>query len=564
MQNSPSIKLKLLNVLVAFSIFANIVISFIPNTEAKGLDCTDAQAQNITATGTGSIATYTAPATNTIDGVCVKIVRPDTHGEKEEINGISNEDSCFEISGLGTDTVTVERIADPACSTVELRHIDAYYSSTPTVEFTTTTSSGAESTTPANIEVTLSRAIASDVTFDFNITGGTATDGDDFTSGTTSGTITAGNTTTTIPVTIIDDSTDEPDETIIAELSNPENASLGTNTQHTYTILDNDEIPTVQFTTTTGIDDELESSPYIEVSLSNPSASNVTFDYAITGGTATDGTDFNITGSTGTITAGNLTTTIPLTVINDYIDEVDETVEITISNPSASATLGTNTVFTYTITDPDANINVCKYNDLNRDGIKNENEPGIADWEIKITRSYNNVSEVKTTAQASPFIRELRTGVNGCVETYVEPDYTYKVEEIAQTKWVQTSPDGGYCESYISDFQSRLLSDTGYSDNIECTFLNFDRSNDSSGTQSGNNRTTTKTTTPEPQETEEEVLGETTDAPTLIPTDSQEVLAKTGLPLLGLGLIGAVNLQLGVLLNDRARKFVFSFLSKIV
>lgn len=106
MQNSPSIKLKLLNVLVAFSIFANIVISFIPNVEAKGLACTDVQAQDIQPSGTGaSIATYTTPVGNTIDNVCVKIVKKDTH-ESSQTNEIS-DDGCFEISGVGTNSVTV-------------------------------------------------------------------------------------------------------------------------------------------------------------------------------------------------------------------------------------------------------------------------------------------------------------------------------------------------------------------------------------------------------------------------------------------------------------------------
>ncbi len=570
MQNSPSIKLKLLNVLVAFSIFANIAISFIPNAQAEGPGCNDAHALDIRPTGSGSQATYEAPISgNIIDGVCLKVIGTSgEHGEKETENGDSVENACFEISGLGTDTVSVTRKTDPACSTFQLKHIDTYYSEIPTVEFTYPTGSGAESTTPANIEVTLSKAIASDVTFDFDITGGTATDGVDFTSGTTSGTIPAWATTATIQLPVIDDSTDEPDETIELELTKSENATLGTNTRHTYTIFDNDEIPTVQFTTITGMDDELESSPYIEVKLSNPSASDVTFNYAITGGTATNGTDFNITGTSRTITAGGTTTTIPLEILNDYIDEVDETVEITISEPSASATLGENDLFTYTITDPEANIYACKYNDLNRNGVKDTDEVGIADWDIKITRTYNDVSEVKTSAQDSPFVRDLKTGEDGCVETYVQPDYTYKVEEINQPGWVQTFPKGDYCEAYISDMRLKSVSVSESTDSIECNFLNYDRSGDSSGSQSGNNRrttTTTKTPTPEPTDSGE-VLGEATGTvtPTATPTDTQAVLVKTGLPLMGLGLIGAINLQLGLLLNEKARRFIFSFLSKIV
>ena len=53
-------------------------------------------------------------------------------------------------------------------------------------------------------------------------------------------TITSGSTTTNISATIVDDSVGEANETIIVTISNPTNATLGTNTQHTYTITDDD------------------------------------------------------------------------------------------------------------------------------------------------------------------------------------------------------------------------------------------------------------------------------------------------------------------------------------
>ena len=80
-----------------------------------------------------------------------------------------------------------------------------------------------------------------DVTVDFTVTGGTATGGGvDYTLAAGTATINAGSTTTNISIAIVDDSLSEPNETIIVKLSSPVNASLGTNTQHTYTIVDND------------------------------------------------------------------------------------------------------------------------------------------------------------------------------------------------------------------------------------------------------------------------------------------------------------------------------------
>lgn len=111
--------------------------------------------------------------------------------------------------------------------------------------------------------------------------------------------------------------------------------------------------PTVEFSATTGSGSESTASPTITVTLSATSASNVTVEYGITGGTATgSGTDYTLASGTATILAGATTTTIPLTIINDSSVESDETVVISLSSPS-NATLGSNISLTYTITNDD-------------------------------------------------------------------------------------------------------------------------------------------------------------------------------------------------------------------
>lgn len=111
--------------------------------------------------------------------------------------------------------------------------------------------------------------------------------------------------------------------------------------------------PTVEFSATTGSGSESTASPTVTVTLSATSASNVTVEYGITGGTATgSGTDYTLASGTATILAGATTTTIPLTIINDSSVESDETVIISLSSPS-NATLGSNISLTYTITNDD-------------------------------------------------------------------------------------------------------------------------------------------------------------------------------------------------------------------
>ena len=110
----------------------------------------------------------------------------------------------------------------------------------PAVAFASAASSGAESTTPANLEVTLSAASELTVTVAYAVTGGTATGGVDYTLlGTGTLTFVPGDTSETVAITIVDDALDEADEIIEVTLSNPSNATLG-GAVHTYTILDND------------------------------------------------------------------------------------------------------------------------------------------------------------------------------------------------------------------------------------------------------------------------------------------------------------------------------------
>ena len=118
-----------------------------------------------------------------------------------------------------------------------------------TIQFTQSDSQGLENITPVSLEIGLSETDTLNVSVDYTAIGGTAIQGTDYVLANGTATILAGNTTTTIEVGIIDDEIDESDETIFVSILNPHNAKLGTNTNYTYTILDNEE-PTTPPTTT--------------------------------------------------------------------------------------------------------------------------------------------------------------------------------------------------------------------------------------------------------------------------------------------------------------------------
>ncbi|MFH0830493.1 MAG: cell wall-binding repeat-containing protein, partial [Parcubacteria group bacterium] len=108
--------------------------------------------------------------------------------------------------------------------------------------------------------------------------------------------------------------------------------------------------PAVQFAQASSTVPDSPTTTNLEVDLSAASYEDVEASYAVTGGTATLGQDFTLSGSSLSFPAFSNTGTIPITILDGSQAEPDETVEITLTNTSANADLGTPTVHTLTIT----------------------------------------------------------------------------------------------------------------------------------------------------------------------------------------------------------------------
>ncbi|RUA30284.1 MAG: hypothetical protein DSY76_02585 [Bacteroidetes bacterium] len=222
------------------------------------------------------------------------------------------------------------------------------------VNFDNASANGSESTTSVSVGLNINTSDAgSATTVDYSVTGGTATGGGvDYTLASGTVTFPAGTTTTgSFNISINNDALDEDNETIIITLSNPSNCNLGTTKTFTYTINDDDPVPSIQFTTTSSSGSESTASVNLQLTLSAVSSKDVDVSFS-TSGTATNGSDYTISSSPATITAGNTTTNISLSISDDAIVEIDETVVVTISSP-VNATLGSNTSYTYTIQNDD-------------------------------------------------------------------------------------------------------------------------------------------------------------------------------------------------------------------
>jgi putative cell wall-binding protein len=113
----------------------------------------------------------------------------------------------------------------------------------PALEFSSASASVAEGATVVDAPVDLSTRSYDATTASFAVTGGTATAGQDFTVGGSGLTIPILDSGVTIPITIINDNTPEPTETITLTLSNPSaNVVLGSTVSYTLTITDSDSL----------------------------------------------------------------------------------------------------------------------------------------------------------------------------------------------------------------------------------------------------------------------------------------------------------------------------------
>lgn len=219
----------------------------------------------------------------------------------------------------------------------------------------------------AGLTVTLSAPAAQNVTFTINTLNGSAVAPGDFTAiSNQTYTIPAGQTSVAINIPVINDLLIEGNESFNVVMSSPSaNATILTGTG-SVTIIDNDAaIPTVSVSNIAV--NENGGSASVQVCLSSASATAVTLTLNTSNGTATSGSDYvAISNAVVTIPAGQLCTPVTIPIVNDNLAEGNETFNVTLSNPSSNAILGTSTA-TVTIVDnegiPSLSINSISVNE---------------------------------------------------------------------------------------------------------------------------------------------------------------------------------------------------------
>lgn len=296
-----------------------------------------------------------------------------------------------------------------------------------TIQFARASQSGSESENKHVIEVVLNQPSLNDTNVEVNLTGGTAIVGVDFSLNTNNLTIKAGKTSTSFAILLNNNNLVEENKTIELELSNPQNATLGTQINHTFTILD-DDIPTYKaglpnhnpkLTVTDGLRLWLDGSTLLG---SNDSAVSSWLDQSGNGYHATQDTTINQ----------------PL-LKTDRLNG-KQTVYFDGSNDFLSGSLGgitsEMTVFSVNKIDWGVNLTFLDFSDnssTNRTGIfytesgelkfrPNGNEDQKASFSFSDTSNFHLFTATHSAASRSVFFNGLLRNTNNSAATFHQPN----------------------------------------------------------------------------------------------------------------------------------------------
>ena len=248
---------------------------------------------------------------------------------------LTNATGSAQLGPLSTSTITILDNDPPGA-----------------IRFSASTSTVSEGGGVATITVQRTPGTASAVTVDYaTVAGGTATAGVDYL--TTSGTLTfnAGEPSKTFTIPILNDTRDEPDETVNLALSNPTGgATLGTPSTAVLTITDNDVPGPITLSAPTYTVSETAGLALIKVNRTG-GASGVTVSFTTADGSATAPADYTAVSQTLSFGPGETSKIVAIPIVDDGLREGNETVRLILSNPTGGAALGTFAQAVLTITD---------------------------------------------------------------------------------------------------------------------------------------------------------------------------------------------------------------------
>ncbi|NTU80822.1 MAG: hypothetical protein HGA45_15825 [Chloroflexales bacterium] len=220
----------------------------------------------------------------------------------------------------------------------------------PTMAFADASITAAEGNR-ATFEVRLSSSYHLPITVSYSTSNGSATAGADYKAASGMLTFAPGDTSKIISILdLAKDNLNELNETVYLTLSDPTNATIEGPDRAVLTITDGDPPPTVRFAGDRRTVAEGAGLIGVSIELSQRSAIDVAVPYSV-GGTAAS-SDHSLRAGTVIIPAGSTSARLRFSIVNDKIDESDETIRITLGTPT-NADLAIPSVYVVTVTDDD-------------------------------------------------------------------------------------------------------------------------------------------------------------------------------------------------------------------
>ena len=316
---------------------------------------------------------------------------------------LDEPDGTVSLTLVGDDElVTTYYIGTTAKASVSVTDDDL----TPTISVANLEQTFAEDADIIVLPVTLSNPTTKPVTIEWSTIAGTALDRDfleqiNQTLEISASTQTEFVTTGDIRVRIFDDEVYESQENFQVRISGVTNASFASgvsNIQITVNITDNDTEPVLTLASAVTVL-ESEGNASISATLSNASGEPVTFNYSTTTGTAI-GADFTEqTGSSHTISAGDVSMPLLIPITADAINEFDEQFTVTFANLSGASYSGGNSpTVTVTIRDDDSALFSVA------DSMVTEGDTGTVDlvFNVSLSNPMDRTTSLTWTALTKP------------------------------------------------------------------------------------------------------------------------------------------------------------------
>lgn len=273
-----------------------------------------------------------------------------------------------------------------------------------TVEFTSTTASGVEATSPLTISVRRTGTSTAAATVVVKSADGTATAGADYTAVTTTLRWAAGDAADkTINLVLLDDRASEASETLTLSLSDVTGDTIGSNAQTTVTVGDFEQ-GTLQFSAADYQVAENGGSASITVSRSNGSNGTVTINYATANRTATAPDHYQTKTGTLTFAEGVTSQTFTVAVVDNSLGQIDKTIGLTLTTPGGGALAGERLTATLTILNDDLDFTAVltkitpTRTGVTQPAVINLSQPSPFNSKSSLLQAINRIPELTITA----------------------------------------------------------------------------------------------------------------------------------------------------------------------